>query len=76
MIEEKIERIKNLVDDCNRLADDKVFTYKVTEIFDDCYSIEIKCKNTAYRNELRTLVTLIDMMNPILDESECFVQLH
>lgn len=76
MIKEKIERIKNLVDACNQLADDRVFTYEVTERFDNCYAINIECKNTAYRNELRTLVTLIDMLHPTLDESEIFVQLH
>lgn len=76
MIKERIERIKNLVDACNQLADDQLFTYDVTERFDNCYAINIECKNTAYRNELRTLVTLIDMMNPTIDESEIFVQLH
>lgn len=76
MIKENIERIKNLVDACNQLADDQLFTYEVTERYDNCYAINIECKNTAYRNELRTLVTLIDMMHPVLDESEIFVQLH
>ena len=76
MIKEKIERIKTLVDACNLVADDLVFTYEVTESYDNSYAINIECKNTAYRNELRTLVTLIDMLHPILDESEVFVQLH
>lgn len=76
MLKEKIEKIEKLVEACNQLADDRVFTYEVTEQFDDCYAINIECKNSAYRNELRTLVTLIDMLHPTLDESEIFVQLH
>lgn len=76
MIKEKIERIQNLVDACNQVADDRVFTYEVTETIADRFAIKIECKNTAYRNELRTLVTLIDMLHPTLDESEIFVQLH
>lgn len=76
MIKEKVERIEKLVEACNQLADDQVFTYEVTERFDSCYAINIECKNTAYRNELRTLVTLIDMLHPTLDESAISVQLH
>lgn len=76
MLKEKIEKIQALVEACNQVADDRVFTYEVTERFDNCFAINIKCKNTAYRNELRTLVTLIDMLHPTLDGSEIFVQLH
>lgn len=76
MLKEKIEKIQALVEACNQVADDRVFTYKVSETLADRFAINIECKNTAYRNELRTLVTLIDMLHPTLDESEIFVQLH
>lgn len=76
MIKEKIESIEKLVEACNQLADDRVFTYEVTERFNNCYAINIECKNTAYRNELRTLVTLIDMLHLTLHESATSVQLH
>ena len=76
MTQEKIERIENLVQACNVIADDRVFTCRVSEIYADSYAIEINCKNTAYRNELRTLINLIDMLHPTLDDSPSIVSLH
>lgn len=76
MTQEKIERIENLVRACNVIADDQVFTCRVSEIYQDSYEIEITCKNTAYRQELRTLINLIDMLHPTLDESPSFISLH
>ena len=76
MLKEKIEKIEKLVEACNQLADDRVFTYEVSERYENSYAINIECKNTAYRNELRTLVTLIYMLHDTLDGSEIFTQLY
>lgn len=76
MLKEKIEKIEKLVEVCNQLADDQVFTYEVSERYENRYAINIECKNTAYRSELRTLVTLINMLTTTLDGSEIIIQLY
>lgn len=76
MLKEKIEKIKKLVEACNQLADERVFTYKVTETTENRFFIKVECKNHVYRNELRTLITLIDILNPVTESGDDFADLY
>ena len=73
---ETVNIIKRLVKACNDLANERIFIYGITGPIEGELSIHIECNNNIYRKELRTLVTLIDMLNSSLELEYTFENLH